>query len=185
MRDVNSNIDRFQEYGIYVPTRTLFLNGEVDEFLADTAIKGLHILDSLGDSPITVLLNTVGGDEYHGMAIYDAIVACSSHVIIKGVGHVMSMGSMIIQAGDTRLMAPNAKFMLHYGEWGIEDHPKIARAWMKEEEKFSRMMEDLYLEKIRENHPRFTRRKLQKMLDFDTILSAEETVEMGLIDAVD
>ena len=184
MRD-RSDIERFFDHCVYIPTRTIFLNDEVDQDLVDVAIKGLHILDSQSTAPITVILNTVGGDEYHGMAIYDAIRSCRSLVTIKGMGHVMSMGSMIIQAADVRVMSPNSKFMFHYGDWGIDNHPKIAKQWMKEEEKFSAMMEDLYLAKIREVHPRFTRNKLQKMLDFDTILNAQEALELGLIDKID
>ena len=179
-----SDIDRFWDTHLHVPTRTLVLSGEVDQELAETAILGLHVLDSVNFAPITIILNTEGGDEQHGMAIYDAIRRCNSEVTVVGTGHVMSMGSIIIQAADHRKMTPHAKFMFHYGQWGIEDHPKIARAWMKEEEKFSRTMEDIYLDKIHEVHPRFTRNKLQKMLDFDTILSAEEAVELGLIDEI-
>lgn len=179
-----SDIDRFYDNHLHVPSRTLMLSGPVDQELAETAILGLHILGSINHAPIHIILNTEGGEEQQGMAIYDAIKASHSEITVTGVGSVMSMGSVIIQAADIRKMSPNAMFMFHYGQWGIEDHPKIARAWMKAEEKFSKKMEDIYLDKIHEIHPRFTRNKIQKMLDFDTILTAEEAMDLGLIDEI-
>ena len=95
--------------------------------MAERAIKALHILDSTaptGDKPITVIMNNPGGDEYHGMAIYDAIKSCKNHVTIVVFGMAMSMGSIILQAADKRVMSANSRVMIHYGTWGINDHPK-------------------------------------------------------------
>lgn len=183
MRD-KSEIEQCLDWGLHLSSRRLILTGEVDEDLADQAIKCLHILDTMSQQPIEIILNSEGGDNYHGMAIYDAIKRCRSHVTVVGTGYVMSMGSVIIQAADKRVMTPYAKMMIHYGEWGMDDHPKIAKKWVEEEDRFSRDMEDIYLDKIKELHPRFTRARLQKMLNFDTILSSNEALELGLIDGI-
>ncbi len=183
MRD-KSEIEQCLDWGLHLSTRTIMLTGEVDEDLADQTIKCLHILDSINNTPITIILNSEGGDNYHGMAIYDAIRRCKSFVKILGTGYVMSMGSVIMQAGDRRIMSPHSKMMIHYGEWGMDDHPKIAKQWINEEDRFSKTMEDIYLAKIKEVHSRYTRNKLQKLLNFDTILTASEAQELGLIDEV-
>lgn len=181
------DVDKLFDYGIYIPTKTIITVGSTDEEVASNLLKGLHLLDSLNDLPITIHLNNTGGDEYHGMAIFDAIRACKSKIIIVAHGNVMSMGSIIFQAADERVMAPNAKQMIHYGTPILADpemHAKSQYNWTKECKKFSKWMEDLYLEKIQEKNPKFTKRKLIEMLNFDTILSSEESVKLGLADKV-
>lgn len=194
---VRDDVDKFFDYEIYIPTRTIYMGsvdndqelGEsgTDGAMAERVIKALHILDSSapgGDKPITIIMNNPGGDEYHGLAIYDAIKACKNHVTIVVYGHAMSMGSIILQAADKRIMAPNARIMIHYGTWGTHDHPKIVYSWAEEGKKFDAWMELLYLGKIREKHPNFTLKKVQEMCNFDTFINPEEAVALGLADEI-
>jgi ATP-dependent Clp protease protease subunit len=194
---VRDDIDKFFEYELYIPTRTIYMGsvshdpetGEsgTDGAMAERVIKALHIFDSsapAGDKPITIIMNNPGGDAYHGLAIYDAIKACKNHVTIIVYGHAMSMGSIIFQAADKRVMAPNSRMMIHYGTWGTHDHPKIVYSWAEEGKKFNTWMELLYLERIREKHPNFTLKKVQQMCNFDTFLNPEQAVALGLADEV-
>ena len=187
-------IDRFHDYSIHVPTRTIFMGSEstdiemgesgTDSAMAEKAIKNLHLLEALSKEPITIIADNVGGDEYHGFAIYDAIRACESHVTIKVFGHAMSMGSIILQAADERIMAPTSRQMIHYGTWGVCDHAKTAQQWAKEGLKIDNWMENMYLDKIHQKNPGFPMAKLKKMLDHDTFLTAKESVNLGLADKV-
>ena len=192
-RILKEAIDRFYDYDILTSTRTLFMGsmgteGEdsgTDFAMAEAMIKGLHILDTTGTSPITIIMNNLGGDEYHGLAIYDAIRACKCEVHIKVFGHAMSMGSIILQAADKRFMSPNSRCMIHYGTWDVPaDHPKITRKWAEEGQKFDTWMINMYLQNIREKHPEFNYADVDKLCDFDTILTAQETVDLGLADEV-
>jgi ATP-dependent Clp protease protease subunit len=188
------DIDKFHDYGIFIPQRIIYMGSEgsdnsenengVDYLMAERAIKNLHILDTQSDQPITVIMNNPGGDTYHGMAIYDAIKGCRSHVTVKVFGHAMSMGSIILQAADERLIAPNAKFMMHYGYLALDGHAKNAEKWIEDSKRDDKWMEKMYLEKIQEKQPHFTIARLKRMLEFDTILTAEQTVALGLADQV-
>lgn len=182
------DVDKLFDYGIYLPNKTLITVGDSDEEVAANIMKGLHVLDSVRpEEPITIKLNNCGGDEYHGMGIYDAIRACNSKVIIIGIGNVHSMGSVIFQAGDERIMTPNAKQLIHYGTPLHADadlHAKSQWSWTNECKKFSGWMELMYLEKIHEKNPLFKLKKLQEMLNFDTVLSARESVNLGLADKI-
>lgn len=187
------DIDKWHDSGIYIPTRHVFIGSEnsddsgeggCDYLMAERAIKNLHVLESINKEPITILMNNIGGDEYHGFAIYDAIGLCESHVTIKVLGHAMSMGSIILQAADERLMASTSRQMIHYGTWGIHDHAKTTQKWAKEGEKIDKWMEQMYLQKIKEKMPHFTLARLQRMLDHDTFLTAKESVEIGLADKI-
>lgn len=188
------DIDKWHDSGIYIPTRHIFIGSEsydlehgesgCDGLMAERAVKNLHILESINKEPITILMNNIGGDEYHGFAIYDAIRLCESHVTVKILGHAMSMGSIILQAADSREMAPTSRQMIHYGTWGIHDHAKTSQKWAKEGEKIDKWMEQMYLEKIKEKNPHYTLARLQRALDHDTFLTAEESVALGLADKV-
>lgn len=194
---VRDDVDKFFDYEIYIPTRTIYMGsvdndqevGEsgTDGAMAERVIKALHILDSsapAGDKPITIIMNNPGGDEYHGMAIYDAIKGCNNHVTIIVYGHAMSMGSIILQAADRRVMAPNSRMMIHYGTWGIHDHPQNVYKWADEGKKFDAWMEQQYLTKIKEKNPEYTLKKVQELCKFDTFFTAKEAVDIGLADEI-
>lgn len=187
-------ISQFHDYSIYLPSRIIYMGSEesniehgesgCDSAMAERVIKNLRILDHLNKEPITIIMNNIGGDEYHCFAMYDAIQACKSYIKIEVFGHAMSAGSIILQAADERIMAPNSRQMLHYGTWGIHDHAKTATKWAIEGEKINTWMEKMYLAKIHEKNPSFTLKKIKNILDHDTFLTAEESVEIGLADKV-
>lgn len=188
------DIDKFHDYSLYIPKRTIFIGSEdcdqehgesgTDGAMAERAIKNIAILEGISSDPIKIIMNNIGGDEYHGFAIYDAIKACESFVTIQIFGHAMSMGSIILQAADERIMAPTSRQMIHYGTWGIHDHAKTSQKWAKEGEKIDHWMEQMYLERIREKHPKYPLSKLKALLDHDTFLTAQESVDLGLADKV-
>lgn len=188
------DVDKFHDYSLYIPQRTIYMGSEeisiehgesgTDGAMAERTIKNLTILECLNKEPITIIMNNIGGDEYHGFGLYDAIRACKSHVTIKVLGHAMSMGSIILQAADVRIMAPTSRQMMHYGTWGVHDHAKTARKWSDEGEKINHWMEQMYLAKIHEKDPKYSIQALRKMLDHDTFLTAEESIELGLADKV-
>ena len=119
------DLDKWFDLNVDTDTRTIYMGsagytydeGEtgVDHFMAEYLIKGMHSLESKNKKPILIIMNNPGGDWYHGMAIYDAIKSSPCECTIKVYGHAMSMGSIILQAADNRIMMPNSRFMIHYG----------------------------------------------------------------------
>lgn len=232
---VRENIDRWFEHNLDVDNRTLYMgsvdatsDGDesgVDTFMAEYFIKGMHVLQSKNSTQeITIIMNNPGGDPYHGMAIYDTIKMSSCPCTIKVYGYAMSMGSVILQAADYRIMMPNSRFMIHYGYSSYDNHTKTIESWVNEEKRSNFEMEDLYLKmmlekeekeghgylaktlteivnnqkifdikhkpvaytfsKVLENKKEQLRTVLKEMLNFDTILNAEETVALGFADEV-
>ena len=177
-RLLRDDIDRFYDYDIHIPSRTIFLGTEVDEDMAERFLKAMCLLDPAGGE-IKIVMNNLGGDEYHGLAIYDAIASSKCHVTITVYGHAMSMGSWILQAADTRVMAPNATLMIHYGSWGQEDHVKYVRASNKEMERVNLLMESAYMSRTN-----ITLKRLRKMLEDETYLSPADTVKYGFADRI-
>lgn len=188
------DVDKLHDYGLYVPKRTIYMGSEnysdgnesgVDGLMTERFIKNMTILEGISKEPITIIMNNPGGDWYHGMAIYDSIKMAKSHVTIRAMGMAMSMGAVILQAADDRVMSPNAKFMMHYGTMGLNaTHSKIFDKWSEENKKLNEDMETIFLTKIQEKHPTLKTKKLEEMLNFDTILTAQETVALGLADKI-
>lgn len=183
---IRDDLDRFYDYDIHIPSRTLFMGGNTNELMAELFLKGMTLLQSHSCNPITVVMNNPGGDEYHGLAIYDAIATSTCHVTVTMYGHAMSMGSWIPQAADERIMAPNATMMIHYGTWGSEgDMPAFhVRTLHRENERLTKLMEDEYLRRIREVNPKFPASRLRKWLTEEKYMAAHEAVELGLADKV-
>jgi len=189
------NITHFMDEDLYVPTRTLYLGSTgtdpegtetgVDYLMAERAIKGLHILDTgAADQPIIIIMNNIGGDVVHGMAIYDAIKHCRNHITIKVYGHAMSMGSIILQAADERLISENSVMMLHYGINAVSGHVKDVERQVEWGKKMDLWNERMFLEKIKQVKPKFTAEKVKELLQFDRYLNAQEALELGLVDGI-
>lgn len=169
---------------VYLPTRTIFLTGEVDIDMYELAIKNLHILDTQPET-VTIYLNSEGGSVTQAFAIYNAIRAMKSMVRIVAWGEVSSAASMILQGGDDRIMAPDCEMMVHIGEEGYaQNHPAIIDNWYKHNKKIGEKMKQVYLEKIRHKKPRYTKAKFEELWQFDKILSPKEAVELGLADKI-
>jgi ATP-dependent protease ClpP protease subunit len=228
------DLDKWFDLSIDVDTRTLYMGSVgyiredhepgVDHIMAEYLIKGIHTLESANRKPITIIMNNPGGDWYHGMAIYDAIKCSPCECTIRVYGHAMSMGSIILQAADHRIMMPNSRVMIHYGYDGGAGHAKIVHKWADEGKRLAWTMENLYLDRMLEyekktgnrlesslekivnkanelEFPKKTpvkysfstktkerreeiREVLKQLLDYDTILTPEETISIGLADSI-
>lgn len=224
------------DHNLDLDTRTIYMGSiaknwddyetGVDNFMAEYFIKGMHLLETKdAESEINIIMNNTGGDWYHGMAIFDTIKNSSCYCNIRVYGHAMSMGSIILQAADNRIMMPNSRFMIHYGYNGSSGHTKIFEKWADEGKRLNYQMENIYLDAMMDKEekegnghmakvltsivtkqrsleiPRpgeisykfsrssSTKREeirgvLRELLNFDTILTAEETVQLGFADGV-
>jgi ATP-dependent Clp endopeptidase proteolytic subunit ClpP len=178
------SIDRFFDYDIHPESRTIYIgdvmDGEVGPALAERVIKALHLLQVQSkESAIKVILNSKGGDWYDGIAIYDAIKACPCHVTIEVFGAAMSMGSIILQAADERIMHPNATLMIHDGSDYFEGHARNMEAWAKQSALLRKRMYEIYSE-VSGKPASFWEKKC--LVDY--VLTATEAVEQGLADKV-
>lgn len=193
-RSSREDLDRYFEYGCLAPKRTIYLGScgytdseqesGTDFQMAGNFIKSMTYLNQLANKPITIHMNNIGGDWYHGMAIYDAIKTSMSYVTVVVWGSAMSMGSIILQAADLRLMTPNSVSMIHDGTESIHGSCKMVEKWIEESKKNRINMYEIYLEKMIKKDPSMTIRKIEKLCSYDKIYSAQETVDVGLADKI-
>lgn len=134
-------------------------------------------------SRIKIILTSPGGDILHGLSLYDFIQALRSrghYITVVIMGFAASMGSILAQAGDRRVMTPNAYLMLHEASTltvgkssEIEDEMLTLR---KFEEK---------LVKILCSRGNFTEAELKKKwFKKDLWFDAKECLKLGLIDEI-
>jgi len=188
--------DSFYTSGLDMDRRLIYLGSVqnpheeesgVDFAMAEVAIRGLFTLDAAapdGDRPITIIMNNPGGNVYHGLAIYDAIRSCKNHTTIMAYGHAMSMGAIILQAADERILAPHTTLLVHDGSDGFIGHPEDLSRRAKESERLRKVVDKILLARIQESKPKFTQKQLRKLSEFDTYLDANQAVELGLADGI-
>ncbi|KKN09513.1 hypothetical protein LCGC14_1045980 [marine sediment metagenome] len=187
-------IDRYFDYGIFVKARILSLeslscdNGEgesgTDYQMFSNFIKGLTFLARLSEDPITIQMNNLGGDWFHGMAIYDAIRACRCQITIIAYGYCCSMGSVIFQAADIRIIAPDCILLIHDGSEGFIGATKSFESWADYSKVTRKRMYEIYLARIKTKKPKskWTLEKVEKLCAHDKIYSATQAVDIGLAD---
>lgn len=182
----------YHEHNLYVPTRTIYFGGEMllecsDEVNSTTVsslIKNLHILETKEIAPITLILNTIGGSWEDGIAVYDMIRTLKSEVTIIGFGKLYSMGSIIFQAGIKRILLPHTAMLIHDGSDGFVGNAKDYEKWGEHSKLVREQMYKIYYEQMKKKKSRITLTKIEEMCSHDTILTAEEAVNLGLADEI-
>ena len=96
-------------------TRSIMLTGEITKESADQVIRNLLVMDSEGNDPITIYINSPGGDVDGGFAIYDMIRFISSPVRTVGIGLVASAAVIVLLAAEKehRYGFANSTYIIH------------------------------------------------------------------------
>jgi len=129
--------------------------------------------------PLTVVLNSVGGDVFAGLAMYNALRELDSEVTIRVDGLAASIASVIAMAGDNIIMSPGSMMMVHRPStiaWGnVEEMEKTIALLQTIEESIFPIYADrtgLSLEEVTE------------LVNAETWMSAEKAVELGFADSL-
>lgn len=189
MKIVKESVDRWFDYDLHIETRTIYVGDTEDEgevtgvgpLMAERVIKAFSLFNMTPDKSVRIILNTVGGCVFNGFAIYDTIKSSPCHVTIEVLGHAQSMGVIILQAADERIVHPNAIIMAHDGSDSYENMPsRDVESWADYSKKIDRpRMYQIFAEKT--NKPSHY---WEKRCSHDFIMTAEQAVEEGLADKV-
>lgn len=200
MFDVEDSLELFHRFSIFVPGRVIKMESERDldngdEFgvsysMSSIFLKNLAALEYINHDPITIVLNTSGGDVVQGLAIYDAIRNSPCEITIKVYGAVYSMGSILLQAGDRRLMSPNAALMFHDGSSSAEGNSYETVNSALHNQALGQKCSTILLARINEKREKDNNAHMARhSFDIQDLKSkwmfAEQAVELGLADAID
>ncbi|EMA6341690.1 Clp protease ClpP [Bacillus cytotoxicus] len=138
-------------------------------------------LDSLGNvETINVYINSPGGDVFTGQAIHSMLKRHDAHVNVYVDGLAASIASVIAMAGNTIHMPRNAMLMIHnpwtFAFGNAKDFRKTADDLDK--------IRDSILETYLSQSPEMNRDELINLLDNETWLTAQEALDLGLIDEI-
>ena len=163
--------------------RILFLGQEVTDGLANALVAQMLYLDSEDPTkPIYLYINSPGGSVTAGMAIYDTMQYIKAEVVTICVGLAASMGAFLLASGSPgkRLALPHARIMIHQPMGGTGR--RQATDIDIEAKEILRIRQQL--NEIMANRTGQTIERIEKDMDRDYFLSAEEAVAYGLIDKV-
>jgi len=173
----------YDVYSRLLKERIIFLGTPIDSEVANVIVAQLLLLDSQStEQEINMFINCPGGEVYSGLAIYDTMQFISAPVITTCVGIAMSMGSVILMAGQKgrRAALPHSRIMIHQGSAGF---PRSSLPDLEVQAKEFMFVRDTMLD-IYQNHTGKSRDKILRDMERDLFLSPEQAKEYGLIDQV-
>ena len=176
-----------RSYDIYsrlLKDRVVMLNGQVEDYMANLIVSQLLFLESENpDADITLYINSPGGVITSGMSIYDTMKYIKPDVVTVVNGQACSMGSFLAQAGAAgkRMVLPNSRTMIHQPSGGARGMQSDIEIQYKEITHMKKQLTNLY---VQHNTSGKTYEDLERDMDRDTFMTAQEAVDYGLADRV-
>jgi ATP-dependent Clp protease, protease subunit len=169
-------------FSLLLRERIVFLGQEVDDNIANLIIAQiLHLEARDPDKEIQLYINSPGGLAYGGMAIYDVMQHVRPPVSTICVGMGMSAAAMILCAGapGKRLALPSAKIMIHQGSAGTRGAPSDMEIQLREVLSTTKRMAQIIA-----HHSGRSLEQVERDLERDYFMTAQEALEYGIIDEV-
>ncbi len=162
--------------------RVIFLNGEVNDQVSALVCAQLLLLEAENPKkPIHLYINSPGGVVTSGLAMYDTMQFIEAPVHTLCMGTARSMGSFLLMAGEAgqRCALPNSSIHVHQPLGGFQGQASDILIHAEETRKVKHRMTRLYAEHCGRSYE-----EVERKLDRDCFLSAEEALEWGLIDRI-
>jgi ATP-dependent Clp protease protease subunit len=162
--------------------RIVFITGPIEDGMSTLVVAQLLFLEAENPKKeISMYINSPGGVVTSGMAIYDTMQFIRPAVSTLCVGQAASMGSLLLTAGEKgqRFALPNARIMLHQPSGGFQGQASDIERHAEDIIKMKRRLEDIYVRATGQ-----TREAIERTLDRDYFMTAEEAKKYGLIDSV-
>jgi ATP-dependent Clp protease, protease subunit len=172
----------FDIYSRLLKERIIFLTGPVfDQVAALTCAQLLFLESENPNKDIAFYINSPGGVVSAGLAMYDTMQYIRSPVSTVCIGQAASMGSLLLTAGakDKRFALPNARIMVHQPSGGAQGQATDIEIQAREILKLRQRLNEIYVK-----HTGQPLEAIERKLERDTYMSAEEARDFGLIDQV-
>ena len=166
--------------------RDVYLIGDIEKDSARAVIERMRELANESKRPITLYLNTAGGNVTDGLALHDAVLQLVGHgvevtIVVQGMAY--SMGSVVLQAASPgrRLCFPHSWIMIHEpAKWAGWQSTTAAAQHL---ERLKQMQTQIYrILSARSGKP--LRQIIRDTKRTDFYLDATKALEYGLVDAV-
>jgi ATP-dependent Clp protease protease subunit len=173
---------RYDIFSRLLKERIIFLAGAVDDQSATLVVAQLLFLEA--DNPkreISFYINSPGGVVTSGLSIYDTMQFIRCPVSTLCVGQAASMGSLLLCAGEPgmRFSLPNSRVMVHQPSGGFQGQASDILRHAEDIMKIKRRLNDIYVKHTGQDYD-----TIERTLDRDHFMSADEAKAFGLVDQV-
>ena len=172
----------FDIYSRLLKERVIFIVGPIEDQMANLVVAQLLFLESENpDKDIHIYINSPGGSVTAGLSIYDTMQFIKPEVSTMCLGQAASMGAFLLSGGTKgkRLILPNARTMIHQPSGGAQGQATDIEIQAKEilflRERLNRLLAD---------HTGQPLDVIEQDTERDRFMSAEQSVEYGLVDQV-
>jgi ATP-dependent Clp protease protease subunit len=172
----------FDIYSRLLRERIIFLTGPVEDHMASVIIAELLFLEAENPKKqISMYINSPGGVVTAGLAIYDTMQFIKPKVETICIGQAASMGSLLLAAGEAngRYALPNARIMVHQPSGGFQGQASDIVRHAEDIMKVKKRLNEIYVRHTGRDYD-----TIEKTLDRDHFMSAEEAKEFGIVDNV-
>nr|WP_189988645.1 ATP-dependent Clp endopeptidase proteolytic subunit ClpP [Thalassobaculum fulvum] len=172
-------------YDIYsrlLKERIIFVMGPINDAVASVVCAQLLFLEAENPTKdIAMYINSPGGIVTSGLAMYDTMEYIRPEVSTVCIGHAASMGSLLLAAGapGKRFCLPNAKVMIHQPSGGFQGQATDIEIHAREIIRTRERLNQIYVK-----HTGRSMDEIEKGMDRDNFMTAEEAKGFGLIDEV-
>jgi ATP-dependent Clp protease protease subunit len=175
------------ERGYDLPSRLLkeriiFVTGPIEDQMAASICMQLLFLEAENPKKeISMYINSPGGVVTSGMAIYDTLQFIRPPVATLCIGQCASMGSLLLCAGNKgmRYALPNARIMVHQPSGGFSGQASDIERHAEDIIKLKRRLNEVYVKHTGQSYE-----TIERTLDRDYFMTAEQARDFGLIDRV-
>ena len=172
----------FDIFSRLLKDRIIFLTGVVEDNMAALITSQLLFLESENPKKeISMYINSPGGVVTAGMAIYDTMQYIKCPVSTVCIGQAASMGSLLLAAGepDMRVALPNARIMVHQPSGGFRGQASDIQRHADDIQAMKKRLNEIYVKHTGNKYS-----VIEKTLDRDHFMTAQETKDFGIVDHV-
>ena len=162
--------------------RIIFITGQIEDGMSTLVCAQLLFLEAENPKKdISMYINSPGGIVTSGLAIYDTMQFIKPKIATLCMGQAASMGSLLLAAGtkDMRFALPNARIMLHQPSGGFQGQASDIESHAADIVKLKKRLNEIYVE-----HTGQSLKKIEKTLEGDHFMNADESKDFGIIDKV-
>ena len=182
IEDTGKGERAFDLFSRLLKERTIFLNGQVEDGMANLIVAQLLFLEAEDpNKDINLYINSPGGVVTAGLSIYDTMNFIKPDVRTICMGQACSMGAFLLGAGEKgkRSALPNSRIMIHQPSGGASGQQTDIQI---QAEEILKLRTQLTQEIA--NHSGRTFDEVMVATERDNFMSPQETLEFGLIDEI-
>lgn len=172
----------FDIYSRLLKERVIFIVGPIEDYMANLVVAQLLFLESENpDKDVHLYINSPGGSVTAGLSIYDTMRFIKPDVSTMCIGQAASMGAFLLSGGSKgkRHILPNARTMIHQPSGGAQGQATDIEIQAKEILFLRERLNSLLAE-----HTGQSMEVIERDTERDRFMSAEQSVEYGLVDEV-